>query len=125
MITYKSCIDPDIPSLEKQKAEILECFNFKLMAMVMNSACRAIYNEDCDSTDTYETWKTYNIKQKKLTQPTAEELKEDADRLLSDVIKDYRKGGSPMTYICCGGFKAICRFGILELEFIVESWSWD
>ena len=104
MIQYKLS-DPDLPSLEKQKAEILKCFNFDLVAMVMNSACRAVYDDE-------------GI-------PTVEDLKQNADRLLTDVIKNYRKNGGPLNYIGCGGFKACCRYGVLELEFVLESWSWD
>lgn len=124
MIKYKPS-DPDLPSLEKQKAEILQCFNFDLVAMVMNSACQAIYDDNGVATGEYHQWKTYNIKEHKLTQPTVEELKQSADRLLTDVIKSYHQFHNPLHYIGCGGFKAICRYGVLELEFVLESWSWD
>lgn len=124
MIQYKPS-DPDLPSLEKQKADILKCFNFDLVAMVMNSACRAIYDDDGIPTGEYRQWQTYNKDKGILTQPTAKELKQDADKLLTDVIKDYHKFHNPLHYIGCGGFKAICRYGVLELEFVLESWSWD
>ena len=124
MIKYKPS-DPDLPSLEKQKADILECFNFNLVAMVMCSACRAVYNDDGVATGEYHQWRTYNLNKGTVRQPTAEELKQDADSLLTDVIKGYRRDGGPFYYIGCGGFKATCRYGILELEFILESWSWD
>ena len=124
MIQYKPT-DPDLPSLEKQKADILKCFNFDLVAMVMNSACRAIYDDEGMPTGEYHQWKTYNIDKGTLTQPTVEELKQNADKLLTDVIKNYRKNGGPLNYIGCGGFKACCRYGVLELEFVLESWSWD
>ena len=125
MIKYQPKINPDIPSLEYQKAEILANFNFNLMALVMSSACRAYYDNDCKETGAYTTWKTFNANTRTLEQPTAESLKKDADGLLSDVIANYRTGKSDYCYIGCGGFKATCRYGILELEFIVESWSWD
>lgn len=124
MIQYKPS-DPDVPSLEKQKAEILKCFNFDLVAMVMQSACRAIYNDEGEATGTYHQWQTYSLSKQKLRQPTADELKQDADKLLTDVIKEYRQVHNPLHYIGCGGFKATCRYGVLELEFILESWSWD
>lgn len=124
MIQYKPT-DPDLPSLEKQKEDILKYFNFDLVAMVMNSACRAKYDGDGMPTGEYYQWQIYNTNKGTLIQPTVEDLKQNADILLTDVIKNYRKNGGPLNYIGCGGFKACCRYGVLELEFVLESWSWD
>ena len=124
MIQYKPT-DPDLPSLEKQKEDILKYFNFDLVAMVMNSACRAKYDDDGMPTGEYYQWQIYNTDKGTLIQPTVEDLKQNADILLTDVIKNYRKNGGPLNYIGCGGFKACCRYGVLELEFVLESWSWD
>ena len=124
MIQYKPT-DPDLPSLEQQKTDILKCFNFDLVAMVMNSACRAVYDDEGIPTGEYHQWRTYNKNKGALTQPTVEDLKQNADKLLTDVIKNYRRDGGPLNYIGCGGFKACCRYGVLELEFVLESWSWD
>ena len=124
MIQYKPT-DPDLPSLEKQKEDILKCFNFDLVAMVMTSACRAKYDDDGMPTGEYYQWQIYNTDKGTLIQPTVEDLKQNADILLTDVIKNYRKNGGPLNYIGCGGFKACCRYGVLELEFVLESWSWD
>ena len=124
MIQYKPT-DPDLPSLEKQKEDILKCFNFDLVAMVMNSACRAVYDDEGIPTGEYYQWQIYNTDKGTLIQPTVEDLKQNADILLTDVIKNYRKNGGPLNYIGCGGFKACCRYGVLELEFVLESWSWD
>lgn len=124
MIQYKPS-DPDLPSLEKQKADILKYFNFDLVAMVMNSACQAVYDDEGIPTGEYHQWRTYNKDKGTLTQPTVEDLKQNADRLLTDVIKNYRRDGGSLNYIGCGGFKACCRYGVLELEFVLESWSWD
>ena len=124
MIQYKPT-DPDLPSLEKQKEDILKYFNFDLVAMVMNSACRAKYDGDGMPTGEYYQWQIYNTNKGTLIQPTIEDLKQNADILLTDVIKNYRKNGGPLNYIGCGGFKACCRYGVLELEFVLESWSWD
>lgn len=124
MIQYKPT-DPDLPSLEKQKADILKYFNFDLVAMVMNSACRAVYDDEGIPTGKYYQWQTYNKNKGALTQPTVEDLKQNADELLTEVIKSYRQFHNPLHYIGCGGFKASCRYGVLELEFVLESWSWD
>ena len=124
MIQYKPT-DPDLPSLEKQKEDILKYFNFDLVAMVMNSACRAKYDGDGMPTGEYYQWQIYNTNKGTLIQPTVEDLKQNADILLTDVIKNYRKNGGPLNYIGCGGYKACCRYGVLELEFVLESWSWD
>ena len=124
MIQYKPT-DPDLPSLEKQKEDILKYFNFDLVAMVINSACRAKYDGDGMPTGEYYQWQIYNTNKGTLIQPTVEDLKQNADILLTDVIKNYRKNGGPLNYIGCGGFKACCRYGVLELEFVLESWSWD
>lgn len=124
MIQYKPS-NPDLPSLEKQKADILKYFNFDLVAMVMNSACQAVYDDEGIPTGEYHQWRTYNKDKGTLTQPTVEDLKQNADRLLTDVIKNYRRDGGSLNYIGCGGFKACCRYGVLELEFVLESWSWD
>lgn len=124
MIQYKPS-DPDLPSLEKQKADILKYFNFDLVAMVMNSACQAVYDDEGIPTGEYRQWRTYNKNKGALIQPTVEDLKQNADELLTDVIKNYRRYGGSLNYIGCGGFKACCRYGVLELEFVLESWSWD
>lgn len=57
--------------------------------------------------------------------PTEFELKTLADSLLKEVANRYRSDKSDYIYIHHGPFKAICRYGILELDCVIESWSGD
>lgn len=55
--------------------------------------------------------------------PTVEELKDLARQLLTDLIN--RPNKESYMYVATGPFKATYRYGILELECVIESWSDD
>ena len=58
--------------------------------------------------------------------PTVEELKKDAERLLKSAIRFHKANPRCRFYMTATGpFKVICRYGILELECVFESWSCD
>ena len=120
----------DCKPLEEQKRDILENFNFALVASIMATPCRPVYKwdvvdnpktEDFDLIVGYEPWKMY-IRTDKYKIPNAGELRFIANRLLNDVIK-YAKSGGNYHSIATGPFKVTYRYGILELDFIMESWG--
>ena len=112
MLTY----DNEKP-LEQQKKDIMQNFNFDLVEMVMHIPIIDNGNRS------YSPWKLFNSK--KLVQPTKEMLVDLADRLLSDVITSYKTKQQNLIWQQCGPFRVVCRYGILELMFVVEYWSCD
>lgn len=120
----------DCKPLDEQKKDILENFNFALVATVMASPCRPITRWDVVDNNTiddfdvivgYEPWKIY-IRTNEYKVPNEGELRFIANKLLNDIIK-YAKSGGNYHSIATGPFKATYRYGILELDFIMESWG--
>jgi len=107
-----------IPDLISQKQDILKNFNFDLVHMIMSTACRAVYDNNGKPTGFYEPWTYYYNRV-----PSIAELKQVASDLLDDVIKnnDINK----VIWTGTGGFKAVNRYGILNLMFILEEWQCD
>ena len=113
----------DEPSLQDQYEDILKNFDFKTVAKIMASPCRPIYTDDTyEKIVGYEPWKVFT--KEGFIVPDESELRRSAERLLNQVIANYLKGDKYAT-IACGPFKAIVRYGILELEAVLTSWSWD
>ena len=93
----------DVPSLENQYRDILNNFDFKTVAMIMSMPCRPVYEDD--NYDKIIGYKRLNICSK-------------------HVMKRAREGDT-LYWSSCGPFKVTYRFGILELNFVMETWSWD
>lgn len=113
-------VNSEIESLEKQRADILTNFDFKTTAMIMASPCKPIWDENYENIVGYEPWTMWCGDRKKVFNEG--ELRQLAKRLLDDVIKNNT---GKINTIATGPFKAIYRFGILELDFVMESWSVD
>lgn len=122
----------DTLPLEQQKKDILENFDFAIVASIMAIPCKPVYKWDVTQSNTaeesceivgYEPWKMY-IRTDEYKVPNEGELRFLAIRLLDDVIKCAKSGGNYHT-IATGPFKAIYRYGILELDFVMETWSCD
>jgi len=120
----------DCKPLEEQKKDILENFNFALVANIMATPCKPVYRWDVvDTPDIgdfdiivgYQPWKIY-VRTNEFKVPNEGELRFIADRLLNDVIK-YAKSGGNYYSMATGPFKAIYGYGTLELDFIMESWG--
>lgn len=109
------------PSLREQKEDTLQNFNFDDVAMIMGMPCKR-YNDGEDPV--YSTWRMYHPRLGYI-QYSSSQLKELADSLLSEVIDTYINTGHDLIFVRTGPFKAECRYGILELMFIMDSYSWD
>lgn len=122
-----SCKD-DFPSIEKQFNDIMENFDFKHVQIMMNwDKARVVYDDDGNHTD-YEQWKTLqgNYENYTLKVPTILELRKDAEKLLKSAIKFQKANPRNRFYMTATGpFKVTYRYGILELECVFTSWSYD
>ena len=112
----------NIPSLKEQKEDILQNFNFDDVAMIMGMPCKR-YNDN-DKYPAYSTWRMYHPKLGYI-QYSSSQLKELADSLLSQVIGTYITTKDNLIYVSTGPFRAEYRYGILELMFIMDSYSYD
>lgn len=119
----------DKTPLKDQFNDIMQNFNFALVAMIMASPCKPIYKWDIINSDDaedymkvvgYMPWKMYMTDSYKV--PNEEELRSLASKLLNDVI-DYSKGGENYYSVATGPFKVTYSYGSLILEFIMESWG--
>lgn len=110
-----------LPSLHDQYLEIMREFNFQRVAEFMNKDDSMwSYNDDGSYTKT--KWAIcVRTPEKNVTfaVPTSEELKLLASELLLEVIN--AKSGNYYS-VASGPFKVIKRFGVLELDCIIESW---
>lgn len=124
MITYQLPKEyNDIPSLEVQKASIMLNFDFKLVEMIMRMPVRHEYNNDGIAEDLYTTWKMYH--EDEFRYSTEKDLKELASKLLDECICTYNERHDNLIWTGTGPFRAICRYGILELMFVLEEWHYD
>lgn len=113
----------DVPSLENQYRDILDNFDFKTVAMIMSMPCRPVYgNNDYNKIIGYTPWKMWSKQGMKLYNES--ELRFMASNMLRKVMKQAKEGDT-LYWSACGPFKVIYRFGILELNFVLETWSWD
>nr|DAG88668.1 MAG TPA: hypothetical protein [Crassvirales sp.] len=113
----------DVPSLENQYRDILDNFDFKTVAMIMSMPCRPVYgNDDYNKIIGYTPWKMWSKQGMKLYNES--ELRFMASNMLREVMKQVKEGDT-LYWSACGPFKVIYRFGILELNFVLETWSWD
>lgn len=113
----------EVPSdLSKQRASILDNFDFKTTAMIMSMPCHPIWDDECNKIIGYEPWKMFSKNDFKLYNEG--ELRYMAAKLLDRVIESA-KAGEDYYCIGTGPFKAIYRYGILELDFVVTDWSKD
>lgn len=109
----------DVPSLENQYRDILDNFDFKTVAMIMSMPCRPVYgNDDYNKIIGYTPWKMWSKQGMKLYNES--ELRFMASNMLREVMKQAKEGDT-LYWSACGPFKVIYRFGILELNFVLET----
>lgn len=116
----------DTPPLEKQFQEIMECFDFRHVHMLMEwDKARVEYDDDGNHIE-YHQWKMFNSEDGFCTVPTVDELKKDAERLLKEVIRLAKANPRCKFHmIGTGPFKAYYRYGIIELDCVFTDWSCD
>ena len=101
-------------SLREQK--ILENFCFEQVAMSMP----VMDDYDIDIIG-YKPWDMLVDKDYKI--PKVSDLRNIASHLLDDIINKVESSKEDYYAIHTGPFKVTYRYGFLELDFIVESWS--
>ena len=137
-VIYKCNCEDDIPSIEEQFNDIMENFDFKHVAMMMNWDYARVRYDDNGNHISYDKWRTFHkpenstdsieelFDSKNMRVPTVVELKKDAEHLLKSVIRFHKYNPRSRFYMTATGpFKVTCRYGILELECIFASWSCD
>lgn len=112
----------DVPSLDYQVKDILHNFNFEQVLKVMETPCQAVFDEDGKVIE-YQIWKLYNKGSFRL--PSVEELKQLAADLLWHMVDLVKKSKEEYHIIGTGPFKVTYRWGVIELDFVLTSWSWD
>jgi hypothetical protein len=127
MLSKKNKESEILPSLEWQFDNIMENFDFKHVHMMMCwDKARVDYDDEGNHTG-YHQWKMYNPVSKGFYEvPSIIDLKTIASKMLKEVIR-FSKNNSKSKFYCTGTgpFKAIYRYGILELECVFENWSYD
>ena len=127
MLSKKNKETEILPSLEWQFDNIMENFDFKHVHMMMCwDKARVDYDNEGNHMN-YSQWKVYNPVSKGLYDiPSIKDLKTTASKMLKEVIR-FSKTNSKSKFYCTGTgpFKAIYRYGILELECVFENWSYD
>ena len=114
----------DVPSLDAQYDDIMKNFDFdKVLEYMSWDKSYRIYNEDGKCIGK-SPWKIF-IGPGEYRVPTISELRARARDLLTQVIRNYRNSKSPFISISAGPFKAMCRYGMLELIGVIESWGGD
>lgn len=137
MLTRKQTCDcSDIPPIEEQFQEIMNYFDFRHVQMMMEwDKARVDYNDD-GSHMSYHKWETFHRQSDDVIKdlgnpanykvPTVLELRKDAERLLKEVIRLAKVNPRVKFHMVgTGPFKAIYRYGIIELECVFENWSCD
>lgn len=120
---HKPVTNEEAPSLREQRDDILKNFDFKTLAKVMALPCRPIYKDDnYEELVGYEPWRVYT--KEGFIVPDESELRQSAEILLNQVMVKSLKGDK-YVFIACGPFKVTFRYGILELDAVLSSWSWD
>jgi len=55
--------------------------------------------------------------------PSIDDLKDQAERLLTEAAEGYLKNKEDTWFVSCGGLKATCKEGVLRLEFVCDEWE--
>lgn len=108
-------------SLREQKQEILENFCFEQVAMIMSMPCVPVMDDYYIDIIGYEPWYMSIDKDRKI--PKVSDLRNLASHLLDDIINKVESSKEDYYAIHTGPFKVTYRYGFLELDFVVESWS--
>lgn len=114
----------DAPPLDVQCDYIMKNFDFdKVLEYMSWDKSHRIYDDDGKCVGK-SPWRMY-ISPGEYRAPSISDLRALARDLLTQVIRNYRNSKSTFVSISTGPFKAMCRYGILELIGVIESWSDD
>lgn len=114
----------DAPPLDVQYNYIMENFDFdKVLEYMSWDKSHRTYDDDGKCVGK-SPWRMY-ISPGEYRVPSISDLRALARDLLTQVIRNYRNSKSTFVSISTGPFKAMCRYGMLELIGVIESWSDD
>lgn len=114
----------DSPPLNIQYENIMKNFDFDRVHEFMNwEKSKRDYDDEGNCIDK-SSWKMF-VAPNMYKIPDIGELRKCASRLLKNVMNMKENNKAPVISIATGPFKAIYRYGILELDCIIESWSDD
>lgn len=114
----------DAPPLDVQYNYIMENFDFdKVLEYMSWDKSHRTYDDDGKCVGK-SPWRMH-ISPGEYRVPSISDLRALARDLLTQVIRNYRNSKSTFVSISTGPFKAMCRYGMLELIGVIESWSDD
>lgn len=114
----------DSPPLNIQYENIMRNFDFDRVHEFMNwEKSKRSYDDEGNCIDK-SSWKMF-VAPSIYKIPDISELRDCASRLLKGVMKVKETSKAPVIFMATGPFKAIYRYGILELDCIIGSWSDD
>ena len=112
----------DVSSLNAQIDDIMKNFDFdKVLEYMSWDKSYRRYDDDGKCIGK-SPWKMY-IHPGEYKVPSISDLKTLAKDLLTQVIENYKNSKSTFVFVATGPFKAVCRYGRLELIGVIESWG--
>lgn len=104
----------------QQIEEIMECFDFEAVRLVMLCPYKPEYDDDGNVISRH-SWKML-LSGNRFDTPTVAELRDIAFKYL---MRASHFPDEEYHYVASGPFKASNRYGTLELEFVYNNWSYD
>lgn len=112
----------DVSFLNAQIDDIMKNFDFdKILEYMSWDKSYRMYDDD-GKCIRKSPWKMY-IHPGEYRVPSISDLKTLAKDLLTQVIENYKNSKSTFVFVATGPFKAVCRYGRLELIGVVEYWG--
>lgn len=112
----------DVSSLNAQIDDIMKNFDFdKVLEYMSWDKSYRRYDDDGKCIGK-SPWKMY-IHPGEYRVPSISDLKTLAKDLLTQVIENYKNSKSTFVFVATGPFKAVCRYGRLELMGVIEYWG--
>ena len=112
----------DVSSLNAQIDDIMKNFDFdKVLEYMSWDKSYRMYDDDGKCVGK-SPWKIF-IHPGEYRVPSISDLKTLAKDLLTQVIRNYENSKSTFVFVATGPFKAVCRYGRLELIGVIESWG--
>ena len=112
----------DVSSLNAQIDDIMKNFDFdKVLEYMSWDKSYRRYDDDGKCVGK-SPWKIF-IHPGEYRVPSISDLKTLAKDLLTQVIENYKNSKSTFVFVATGPFKAVCRYGRLELIGVIEYWG--
>ena len=123
MVRKKTTFNKE-PSLQKQYEEIMEYFDFLHVQQMMHWEKALVTYDDDGNHQNYHQWMMWIGNELKI--PSIEELRAIASKLLKSTIRFAELNPKSEFYMeGTGPFRAMYRYGALELLCDFKSWSND